>query len=159
MNLTTLLDKIAGRQEERQQAREADFRQLVVEITDGQEPDADEIEHVLDFSEKTLDDLREEVGLLQHRRNLKSMADRASEFEKERVRIETEARNYRHTAKNEREQAKFAQKKPDVEQHRKDAVVFEDNARQLEVQLPALRQQVADLEKQERDIREQMLVP
>ena len=90
MNLTALLDKIAGRQEERQQAHEADFHQLVVEIADGQEPDADELEHVLACSGKTIDDLRKAVELLEHRRNLKSTADRASEFEKERASIESE---------------------------------------------------------------------
>ena len=90
MNMTTLLDKIAGRQQERLQAREDDFSQLVVQITDGQEPDADHIEYVLDDNQKTIDDLRKSVEILQRRRNLKSKADQAPDFFMERKRIESE---------------------------------------------------------------------
>jgi len=88
MSLTALLDKIAGRQHERRQAREADFRQLVVDIADGNEPDADQVEHVLGGNQKTIDDLREAVELLQRRRELRRMMDSEPKLAEERNNIQ-----------------------------------------------------------------------
>lgn len=90
MKATALLDKIAGRQQERRQAREADFRRLVVQVADGQEPDAETIEHVLGGNQKTIDDLREAVELLQHRRDLRRTVDNSPNLGEERQRIEKE---------------------------------------------------------------------
>ena len=44
MSLTNLFAKIAGRHQERQQARKADFKSLVKSVADGQEPDPEEVE-------------------------------------------------------------------------------------------------------------------
>jgi len=88
MSLTALLDKIAGRQHERRQAREADFRQLVVQIADGQEPDAETIEHVLGGNQKTIDDLRAAVELLQRRRDLRRVMDSEPNWAEERADIQ-----------------------------------------------------------------------
>lgn len=88
MNLTTLLDKIAGRQQERRQAREADFRQLVTQVADGDEPEPEEIEHILGANQKTIADLRDAVELLQRRRELRRTVDLAPELAKERADIE-----------------------------------------------------------------------
>ena len=88
MSLTALLDKIAGRQHERRQAREADFRQLVAQIADGNEPDAETIEHVLNGNGKTIDDLREAVELLERRRELRRVMDSEPKLAEERTDIE-----------------------------------------------------------------------
>jgi len=47
MNLTTLFEKVAGKQKQREQARVNDFRSLVAAIANGQEPDADRVDAVL----------------------------------------------------------------------------------------------------------------
>lgn len=88
MSLTTLLDKIAGRQQQRRKSYEADFRQLVKQIVSGKEPDAEAIEDVLAASQKSLDDLREAVELLQHRKELRRAVDGVRDLEEERKRIE-----------------------------------------------------------------------
>lgn len=88
MSLTSLLDKIAGRQQQRRKAYEADFRQLVVQIADGNEPDPEVIEDVLAASQKTVDDLREAVELLNRRRELRRAVDGVRKLEEERKRIE-----------------------------------------------------------------------
>ena len=40
MSLTTLIDKIMGKQQEREKARAADFQSIVEQIAAGKEPDA-----------------------------------------------------------------------------------------------------------------------
>jgi len=75
MNLNALLDKIAGRQQDRQKAREADFRKLVVRIADGHEPDADVIDAIFVDTGRTIEDLRQSVELLQRRREMRRQVD------------------------------------------------------------------------------------
>ena len=75
MNLNALLDKIAGRQQDRQKIREAEFRKLVTRIADGHEPDAVVIEAVLVDSGRKLDDLREAVEMLERRRAMRQQVD------------------------------------------------------------------------------------
>ncbi|MCH5374332.1 MAG: hypothetical protein JJ992_10160, partial [Planctomycetes bacterium] len=75
MQLTALLDKIAGRQREREHARQSDFRTIVTQIADGREPDADHVDRVLNEANKTLDDLRLDVERLQRRRELRKQVD------------------------------------------------------------------------------------
>lgn len=47
MSLSTLFEKIAGRQRQREQTTANDFRSLVRAIVGGEEPDPDHIDRVL----------------------------------------------------------------------------------------------------------------
>ena len=84
MNLTKLLDRIAGKQHERQQSRHADYRKLVAQIADGEDPDPDFVDHVLTDNQKTIDDLRQAVELLLHRRELRMTWEKAATMAKDR---------------------------------------------------------------------------
>ncbi len=88
MTLSTLFDRIAGKQRERQQARDADFRALVTDIADGKDPDPDLVDHVLAGNQKNLDELRSAVELLLRRRELRETYDKAGRLSKERASIE-----------------------------------------------------------------------
>jgi predicted nucleic acid-binding Zn-ribbon protein len=88
MQLTALFDKIAGRQREREHARQIDFRTIVIQIADGREPDADHVDRVLRDTDKTLDDLRQEVEHLQRRRELRDRVDQVPVLAAERKEIE-----------------------------------------------------------------------
>jgi predicted nucleic acid-binding Zn-ribbon protein len=87
MNLTKLMDKVVGRQRERQQSRQADYRTLVAQIADGQEPDADNVHDVLGANGKTLDDLKADVECLEKRRGLKAQFDQLLKLIEEQQRI------------------------------------------------------------------------
>jgi hypothetical protein len=67
MSLTSLFEKIAGKQKQRAKARVNDFRALVRSIGTGQEPDADQVERVLSDAGRSLDDLRDAVERYQPR--------------------------------------------------------------------------------------------
>lgn len=88
MSLTKLLDKIAGRHQERQQNRKADYRSLVTAIADGKEPDPELVDQILTDSGKALDDLRTAVELLTKRRELRRAVDQESKLMKEREQID-----------------------------------------------------------------------
>ncbi len=88
MSLTNLFAKIAGRHQERQLARKADFKTLVKSVADGQEPDPDEVERVLAETGKTLEDLQHAVELFLKRRALKSTVDQKPKLLKEREQLE-----------------------------------------------------------------------
>ncbi len=88
MSLTNLFAKIAGRHQERQLARKADFKALVNAVADGQEPDPDEVERVLTETSKTLEDLQHAVELYLKRRALKATVDQKPKLEKDREQIE-----------------------------------------------------------------------
>jgi chromosome segregation ATPase len=75
MNIATIIERIVGKQRERQAARAADFRDIVIQIADGNEPDAEFVAQVLDEAGKSLDDLKKAVELLQHRRQLRQKWD------------------------------------------------------------------------------------
>lgn len=75
MSLTTILDSIFNKQKERQAARAADFRDIVIQIADGNEPDAEFVAQVLHEAGKSLDDLKKAVELLQRRRQLRQKWD------------------------------------------------------------------------------------
>jgi hypothetical protein len=75
MSLSTLIDKIMGKQQERERVRAADFRCIVQQIAAGEEPDADRVDAVLREAGKTPDDLRVAVEKLQRRRELKAKLD------------------------------------------------------------------------------------
>lgn len=88
MSIASLIERIAGKQRERQAARAADFRSLVARIADGQEPDADTVDRVLQDAGKSLDELRQAVERLHHRRQLREQLDRLPALASERQEIE-----------------------------------------------------------------------
>jgi putative intracellular protease/amidase len=71
MNLTTLFEKTAGKQKQRERGRANDFRGLVTAIATGKQPDPDHIIGVLHDAGKTLDDLCSAVEVLQSRRAMR----------------------------------------------------------------------------------------
>lgn len=88
MTLTTLLEKIAGKQKQREEARTNDFRGLVKTIAAGQEPDADHVDAVLTASGKSLDDLQSSVERLQKRMAMKAQLDTVPRLEAEKGDLE-----------------------------------------------------------------------
>lgn len=88
MSLTTLFEKIAGKQKQRAKARVNDFRALVRSIGTGQEPDADQVERVLNESGKSLDDLRAAVELYQQRFAMRTLVNSLPKLEAERKEVE-----------------------------------------------------------------------
>ena len=87
MSLTNLFAKIAGRHQERQLARKADFKALVKAVAEEQEPDLEEVERILAESNKTLEDLQRAVELYLKRRALKTTVDQKPRLEKDREQI------------------------------------------------------------------------
>ena len=62
MSLSTLIDSILGKQKKRQEARLTDFRDVVVRIADGHEPDVEHVDAILHDAGKSLDDLRQALA-------------------------------------------------------------------------------------------------
>jgi len=89
MNFSTLIEKVADKQKQREQARVNDFRSLVAAIAAGQEPDADRVDAVLQEAGKSLDDLRAAVEQLQKRKAMKAQLDTMPNLEAERADLET----------------------------------------------------------------------
>ncbi len=81
MSIATLIEKVVGKQQAR---RAADFRDLVVQIADGHEPDADCVADVLREADKSLEDLQKAVDLLERRREWRRQYDRLPELAAER---------------------------------------------------------------------------
>jgi len=88
MSLMTLIQKIAGKQRERQFERHAAYRELVHAVAAGREPDADVVADVLRDTGKTLDDLQADVLLLERRREMRQKMDALPKLAAERKRIE-----------------------------------------------------------------------
>jgi len=88
MSLMTLIQKIAGKQRERQSERHAAYRELVQDVAAGREPDADVVADVLRDNGKTLDDLQADVMLLERRREMRQKMDDVPKLAAERKRIE-----------------------------------------------------------------------
>jgi chromosome segregation ATPase len=84
MSLSNLFEKIAGKQHLRRRQRMAGYREFVAGIAAGQEPDADEVERILADAGKSLDDLRKDVDLDQHRVALKAQVAAIPELEAKR---------------------------------------------------------------------------
>jgi chromosome segregation ATPase len=83
-----MIERIVGKQREWQAARVADFRAVVAQIADGNEPDADIVTQVLHEAGKSLDDLQQAVELLQRRRELRRKLDSVPRLMAERREIE-----------------------------------------------------------------------
>ncbi|QDV58708.1 hypothetical protein [Rosistilla oblonga] len=88
MSLTSLLDKIAGRQQQRRLSKWSDYKTLVAEICDGKEPDDDKVATVLADNEKSLDELRDDAKLLARRRKLRAEMDAIEPLESEAVKVD-----------------------------------------------------------------------
>jgi hypothetical protein len=82
--LTSLLEKIVGRQQERERARVTSYREMVSQIATGKEVNADDVDRLLTLTGKTTDDLAAAVELHQHRLALRAQLDQRPEIEKER---------------------------------------------------------------------------
>ncbi|MFO0975808.1 MAG: hypothetical protein U0996_05380 [Planctomycetaceae bacterium] len=63
MNVTQLIEKIAGRQKERQPQTVQSYRDLVKQIAGDKEPDPASVEATLEAAGKSLDDLQKAVRL------------------------------------------------------------------------------------------------
>lgn len=88
MPIATLIERIAGKQRERRAVRLADFRDVVVQIADGKESDADFVAEALRDADKTVDDLQKAVELLQHRRELRKQWDGVPGLTPQRQKVE-----------------------------------------------------------------------
>lgn len=88
MNLTSTLDSISQRLEERRAGKWSEYRRLVALVCDGKEPDADRIASVLADNERTLDELRHDVQLLAKHCKLRIDIDAAPPVESERLKVE-----------------------------------------------------------------------
>lgn len=88
MSLTSLLDSITRRQRERKKSKWSDYRQLVADICDGKEPDADRIASVLADNQCTLDELRSDAKLLEKRRKLRAEMDAIEPLRDEAAKVE-----------------------------------------------------------------------
>jgi hypothetical protein len=75
--MSTILERVLGTHHERQVVN---FRELVVQIADGVEPDPELVARVLYDSQKSRDDLRESVELPERRRWLRQQYDRLPEL-------------------------------------------------------------------------------
>jgi hypothetical protein len=85
MSIATVIERIVGKQRERQAAG---FRELVVEIADGNEPNADVVSQVLRDADQSHDDLREAVELLQRRREIRKKWDHIPDLMTQRRELE-----------------------------------------------------------------------
>jgi hypothetical protein len=88
MSIATLLETIRGKQHKRQTVRLADFRGIVVQIADGKEPDPDFVAAALREAEKTVDELRTAVELLERRRDLQKKCNGVSHLLARRQELE-----------------------------------------------------------------------
>ncbi|MBL8810821.1 MAG: hypothetical protein JNM43_11640 [Planctomycetaceae bacterium] len=90
MNVAQLIEKIAGRQKERQQQKVQSYRDLVKHIAGGKEPDPASVEATLEAAGKSLDDLQKAVRLYEQRMTWKAQVAMQPSLEKERDRLHRE---------------------------------------------------------------------
>ena len=88
MGTQTFFEKLVGRKRQRDQAVLSNYKQLVEAIANETEPDADEVERLLDESGKTVDDLQADCIKLSRRMRLKASLDRRPNLEAERARLD-----------------------------------------------------------------------
>jgi chromosome segregation ATPase len=128
MSLTNLFAKIAGRHQEHQLARKADFKALVKAVAEEQEPDPEEVERILAESNKSLEDLQRAVEL--YLLNELAKAERQL--------------NVLHTRRNETEFA-LAERKRRMADLKEAAYRLEHPQEVTNRDESSIRQQVADL--------------
>ena len=91
MNVAQLIEKIAGRQKERQQQKVQSYRDLIKQIAaGGKEPDPASVEATLEATGKSLDDLQKAVQLCEQRMTWKAQVAMVPSLEKERDRLNRE---------------------------------------------------------------------
>lgn len=88
MSIANLMERIAGKQRARNEAKSANFHDLVVQIADGKEPDADVVTETLRDTDKSFDDLQKAVELLQRRRQLQKQWNGVPGLTAQRQKIE-----------------------------------------------------------------------
>ena len=75
MNWSSLLDKITTKQQERAKAKFSDYRALVRQIGDGNEPAVEDVERILLANNRTVEQLRQDVEVLNRRREMRQKYD------------------------------------------------------------------------------------
>ena len=90
MSVLSLIEKIAGRQKERQQQKVQSYRDLAKQIAGGNEPDPNTVETTLEAAGKSLDDLQQAVKLYEQRMTWKAQVALMPLLEKDRERINRE---------------------------------------------------------------------
>ncbi len=91
MNVAQLIERIAGRQKERQQQKVQSYRDLVKQIAaGGKEPDPASVEATLEAAGKSLDDLQKAVRQYEQRMTWKAQVAMVPSLEKERDRLNRE---------------------------------------------------------------------
>lgn len=90
MSLSSLMEKISGRQKERQQQKVQSYRDLVKQIASGKEPDPVSVEATLEAAGKSLDDLQQAVKRYEQRMTWKAQAVMQAALEKEQQRLQKE---------------------------------------------------------------------
>lgn len=75
MTLANLMDKVIGRQRQRQECRHEAYRALVAQVADGHEPDADHVGSLLGALGKSHDNLAADVQRLEQRRQWRAQLD------------------------------------------------------------------------------------
>lgn len=85
--LTSLLEKIVGRQQERERARVTSYRQMVAQIAAGKDMNDEDVDRLLITTGKSTDDLKASVELHHRRVALRAQMDRLPEIEKERAKV------------------------------------------------------------------------
>lgn len=88
MSLMSLIEKITGKQKQREKARIDDFRTLVRTIGAGKEPDAEQVERILIITDKSVEDLQAAVELYQQRFALRTQLNSLPKLATERKEIE-----------------------------------------------------------------------
>ena len=85
MSVTATLETVAQHASERQKEAQQRYRDLVVSLADGNEPDADICHVVVDEANKTVDQLQSDVQRLVERREMRSQLDSIPDLEAKRA--------------------------------------------------------------------------
>src|SRR5690349_149143 len=76
MGLQTLIQRIAGRQIERQEVGRQSYRDILQRIAAGEEPSVDDVEHALNAAGKSVDELKADVQRLEEEARWRKEAGR-----------------------------------------------------------------------------------
>ncbi len=156
--MSTLIDKVMGKQREREQARAADFQGIVREIAAGNEPDPDRVDGVLAEAEKTHTDVT--LPLLAQ---MEDIEEQLQHLQDNQTSLQQAIADHRNQAESEQARAEQAKRivhgEEQVKEHQRNAKWCERTANGCAAQLARVEKEIAKLERQQQSIREQMLVP
>lgn len=103
--LATLLEKVTGRQRQRQTERAKTYGDLVRQVAaEGPEPDADDVDRILDTANKSAEDLAADVARVQSRQTLKSQYDSTPRIQADLNRLSAERNEAEANYKTAREE-------------------------------------------------------